>query len=430
MFALYIDVMKKYFIASIFFVVQLFPQQSWIQLTSPVKNDFVSLSVIDSLNVFVAGDSGKILKTANGGNSWQVLNFPSDKTVNDIFFYSANHGWAITMNVLSPPFGSNIFYTNNGGQSWSEASRFFEDIFLTTISFYDSLNGICGSASGDMIKSSDGGINWDVVEDTVITGLPILSLNYHSPKFVFGSGGHIDFAGGIFSSSDYGASWNLKLVGPEPIQHLHVFDSLNIIGVGGDYEFGTGVVSTSDGGANWIYKSLSFFGIAVAVSFKDRSEGWATLGFGKSFMHTTDAGKRWTLVPTPNDISIYDLAFANDKVGYAVGDSGTILKFQMNTVDVEAQKNITPKDFVLCQNYPNPFNASSIIKFTSPFSDYGTVKIYSILGEEVAVLFSDLIESNKGYKIEINSETFSSGIYLCRLQTKQAAKTIKLTIIK
>ncbi len=423
--------MKKNILLLFFFTLTIVAQENWIQLSTPTKKNLKTLAVADSLHLFAAGDSGTIIRSSNGGIDWQILSFPSSLPIIDIYFSSFTKGWVVTRNVSSMPFGSMVYITSDAGNSWQESSRFLEDIFITTITFIDTNYGWCGSAEGGLLKTYDGGVNWDAVDDSVVTGLPIYSLQFISGQRGYGSGGHIDFAGGIFSSNDSGNTWKLQLVGPEPIQNLHIFDSLNIIGVGGDYEFGTGVVITTDGGVNWIYKSLSFFGIAVAVNFRNRFDGWATLGFGQSFMRTTDAGKRWNLIPTPNNISIYDIAFTAEKYGYAVGDSGSVLKYVHNPVSVE-DNNIFVSEFKLFQNYPNPFNPSTVISYQFSASSNVTLKIYDILGNEVATLIDNEWKEAGFYNFQliINNYQLTTGVYFYRLQAGEFTATKKFVLMK
>ena len=86
-------------------------------------------------------------------------------------------------------------------------------------------------------------------------------------------------------------------------------------------------------------------------------------------------------------------------------------------------------DFQLFQNYPNPFNPSTKIKFYSPSQDKIKIGLYDLLGEEIAILFNDVVNSGS-YEIEINGSNLASGIYFVKMVGKQDQQTIKISLIK
>jgi len=70
--------------------------------------------------------------------------------------------------------------------------------------------------------------------------------------------------------------------------------------------------------------------------------------------------------------------------------------------------------FILDPNYPNPFNPETTIKFSLPQTAFVILKIYNILGEEVATLVSEKLAAGE-YKFEWEAGNLASGIYLCRI---------------
>lgn len=88
-----------------------------------------------------------------------------------------------------------------------------------------------------------------------------------------------------------------------------------------------------------------------------------------------------------------------------------------------------PNDFVLMQNYPNPFNPVTRIKFGLPEAANVKVVIYSLLGEEVAVLI-DSFKPAGYHVIEFNGSNLSSGIYFCRMITDHYVSIKKMLLLK
>jgi hypothetical protein len=92
--------------------------------------------------------------------------------------------------------------------------------------------------------------------------------------------------------------------------------------------------------------------------------------------------------------------------------------------------NINEFIFDLSQNYPNPFNPSTTISFTLEVSGFTTLKIYDILGREVATLVHE-VRNAGNYSIQWDATNISSGIYFYRLETNTGfAKTKKLLLLK
>ena len=98
-----------------------------------------------------------------------------------------------------------------------------------------------------------------------------------------------------------------------------------------------------------------------------------------------------------------------------------------NTTSVEVD-NI-PISFQLFQNYPNPFNPTTRISWQSPVASHQSLKVYNILGNEVATLVDEFKPAGK-YDVEFDGSGLSSGIYFVRLQQNSFIKTIKITLLK
>jgi hypothetical protein len=97
-------------------------------------------------------------------------------------------------------------------------------------------------------------------------------------------------------------------------------------------------------------------------------------------------------------------------------------------VEREAEKEL-PTEYRLEQNYPNPFNPSTTIQFSLPRSGFVTLKVFSILGEEVATLASEELPAGR-YTTRWNANGLPSGVYFYRLQTGDFAETKKLVLVK
>jgi hypothetical protein len=85
--------------------------------------------------------------------------------------------------------------------------------------------------------------------------------------------------------------------------------------------------------------------------------------------------------------------------------------------------------YVLNQNFPNPFNPSTTISYKIAQPGFVNLKVYNILGKEVASLVSE-IQSAGSYKVEFEGKNLSSGIYLYQLSAGSFRETKKFTLMK
>ncbi|MCX6157304.1 MAG: aryl-sulfate sulfotransferase [Ignavibacteriae bacterium] len=106
--------------------------------------------------------------------------------------------------------------------------------------------------------------------------------------------------------------------------------------------------------------------------------------------------------------------------------------FRYNTIDVLT--NTTPsdiiiKDYKLSQNYPNPFNPVTRINFAIPKSGLVSIKVYDMLGKEVAVLVNEVM-NNGSYTVNFNGSALSSGIYFYKISVNDFSDVKKMMLIK
>ncbi|MFC2088159.1 T9SS type A sorting domain-containing protein [Calditrichota bacterium] len=97
---------------------------------------------------------------------------------------------------------------------------------------------------------------------------------------------------------------------------------------------------------------------------------------------------------------------------------------------LENVQSITfPKTFSLKQNYPNPFNPSTTIEFSIPKTEFVTLKIYNLLGQEVGILVADMLIPGN-YKYTWDASAFASGIYYYKIDAGKFAETRKMILLR
>jgi len=152
---------------------------------------------------------------------------------------------------------------------------------------------------------------------------------------------------------------------------------------------------------------------------------YATTGESNIYAYNLDLQELWTD------------AIANvNTSGVAIGLNGLIAVAGSNKIKVytagnpvSVEEELKPDGFELSQNYPNPFNPSTTIKYSIPTSEFVTLKIYEVLGNEVGTLVNE--EKPAGsYEVDFDAANLSSGIYLYKLQAGAFVETKKMLLIK
>ncbi|MDO8469573.1 MAG: T9SS type A sorting domain-containing protein [bacterium] len=90
---------------------------------------------------------------------------------------------------------------------------------------------------------------------------------------------------------------------------------------------------------------------------------------------------------------------------------------------------VVPLEFALEQNYPNPFNPSTTIRFTVPVTGPVTLKVYDLVGREVAMLADEVMQAG-AYERTFDASGLASGVYVYRLQSGGNVATQRMTLMK
>lgn len=99
------------------------------------------------------------------------------------------------------------------------------------------------------------------------------------------------------------------------------------------------------------------------------------------------------------------------------------------SVGIENISSDIPKSYKLSQNYPNPFNPVTNIAFDIPKSSYAVLRVFDMLGREVAMLVNEKLDAGS-YRVNFDASNLSSGTYFYSLTTSSFSQTKKLTVIK
>ena len=190
--------------------------------------------------------------------------------------------------------------------------------------------------------------------------------------------------------------------------------------------------------------AVEFTSFTATAKGSDVGLAWQTatevnnLGFEvqKSEAGSQKSGAEWTKIGfvdgngtsnAPHSYSFVD-AGVQRSVSYRLKQVDRDGNYEYSTV-VEATVDAKPAAFSLGQNYPNPFNPVTNISYALPSSGFVSLKVYDILGHEVATLVNGVQESGVQH-VQFNASQLSSGLYFYTIRTGSFTATKKLLLMK
>ena len=212
---------------------------SWQQAEVPTRAALTGVFFYDQDLGWVVGHDGVILRTADGGETWEIVNWaPEDEApFFDVWFSDANNGVAIGA------YGS-YYETSDGGATWSSRWISEDDWHLHQIARADNGKLYIAAEAGSVYRSDDGGATWITLpsqyEGSYFGVLPLDG----DAVLLFGLRGH------LFRSEDAGETWEELDTGTVAMltEGIRLEDgTIVIVGLGGT------VLVSDDGGHNFVY---------------------------------------------------------------------------------------------------------------------------------------------------------------------------------
>ena len=132
---------------------------------------------------------------------------------------------------------------------------------------------------------------------------------------------------------------------------------------------------------------------------------------------------------SPSSYSFVDINRSVSTISYRLKQIDRDGKFTYsNTIEVIIA--LTAKDYALTQNYPNPFNPSTTFSFAMKKAELTSVKVYNLVGQEVAKLFNQIAEPDQIYTMKFDGKDLSSGIYFYSLRSASRNEMKKMILMK
>ncbi len=368
-------------------------------------------------NTGYAADDGGLLKTTNGGINWiKIFN----RGLYKMDFIDANTGYCSDTDSL--------YKTTNGGLNFNRIN-FGSTGQINDMSFINSNTGFI--LDSPVKKTTNGGLNW--------------SINYYYrgyPQCIYFFNENLGFIGehdynlgwGITRTTNGGLNWDFQKA---DTSDNYIYDFYFVNTTTGFFTTIGKIFKTTNSGNNWyiVCEGLTFYDI-TSIQFLDENIGYASASGGK-VLKTTDAGNTWKIYQSIANFGFYNMHFTDVNTGYFVGSGGVILKTTNGCGDpigIEPISSNIPESLELYQNYPNPFNPVTKIKFSIPNTNNGrieltTLKIYDILGKEIAIKVNEILLPGE-YEILWDAGEMPSGVYFCSLYHGSSVFTVKLVLLK
>ncbi|MBN2572170.1 MAG: T9SS type A sorting domain-containing protein [Ignavibacteriales bacterium] len=388
-------------------------QTSNNQINSVTSKSLYDIEIKDSNNIFVCGNN-VVLGTTNGGSVWKSLHVNSEKVFNAVKIKNENEIWAVSNKGF-------ITFSYNKGDTWNDVK--LSATWLNDIYFLNSYTGFVvgnNSNTGKIFRTENGGQSWDTLQNT-----PNVEY-FERIIFVNDTLGWLSSNNGIYKSSDGGLNWVLIKSGF--LRTLEAFDNSVWTSSINKIHFST------DGGVTWnnseVYKIIGGVIRSISsISFINESIGWVVVDDGRIFK-TYDGGFKWSVEERLSGIALHGIKFLDESKGWSVGDGGTILYYGNFTNNIENSTYIySPFLYNLSQNYPNPFNPTTNIQFEIPLDCKVTIKIYNILGQEIATLINNEMKAGK-HTVQFSANNLANGVYIYRITADSFSKSMKMMILK
>jgi photosystem II stability/assembly factor-like uncharacterized protein len=402
-----------YLIAIILTVFYPSLNAQWVQMSNGM-GDLAVYALASSGNNIIAGthSEGAYLSTDNGESWTQTL-------------ILSNHDvWAFAVNSTKVFAGSDndvgLYSSSDNGLTWIQSSLDTPVVYSLAANGNNIFAGTEHINTGTGVYLSiDNGAGWiqTSLNDRTIRSLAVSGNNIFAGTS-FSSGSY-----GVYLSTDNGANWNLTTLTDQTVYSLVINGNRIFAGT-----IGNAIYYSDDNGLTWTPTFVPGQSIySLAVSGNNIFAGTYQFGINVS----SNNGTNWASINEGllSGISVYSICIFNNYIYIGTSGLGVWRRPLSEVTNVQTITNDVPQQFSLSQNFPNPFNPSTSIHFSVPSSEFVTLKVFDVLGDEVATLINE--EKPEGtYEAVFNAANLTSGIYFYELKAGEFIQTKKMILMK
>ena len=373
----------------------------------------ISSFTISSDNTIFAGkennfiNSDKIYRSNDNGTNW--IKSDTGITQSSIFHMAVSPNGQI--------FADNFRSTDNG-HTWSVLPS-APYLNVKDIAVSNTASVYYASSTNGLFRSTDNGDTFTDIASS-ITSQNVLSVLPANNGYLYAGTLH-----DLYRSKDDGATWvavglpltpQVYALAEGPSEKLFACTS-------------SGIYVSIDNGDTWVSKWPFSAPFSSVVITSDGNNAFAGMINFNGTLHSTDGGDSWNFFNDGlTDTYVNDIIITSTGTVFA-GTRDGVFKGSVVITGIEEKEINIPKEFYLFQNYPNPFNPNTNINFSIPNSSFVTLKVYDVLGKEVANLVNEELSAGT-YNFNFDAAKLTSGIYFYRIQTDNFVETKKMTLLK
>ena len=415
--------------------------QSWTNISQGLTESHISSCAPFNERVIYAGiGSIGLEKTTDGGQSWQILIHDRSSEAGKVLSSRTDPEIVYTNCYIN---GGGLSISKDGGISWqtlrdsaSDFSFSEFDVGPDDLTIYGSTIDLpeYGNVISGLVKSTDGGQNWitlglgidDVNNIEKIYIDPVNAGTLYLLVWILGASDRNI----ILKSSDGGGYW-------EDLADSVAYYFLNLHNPNFIYYTNTSWVNPgsfiSGNGGGTFQRIASDMRIRDLCADPNVDGKVYAINQNGVLFYSEDYGYTWELFTEgnpPGGLNTIHVAITEDSAVTLFVTTGTeILTHRIsgsNSIDPSVKTAV--KKYNLSQNHPNPFNPSTQITFSVPKATDVTLKVYDVLGREIAVLVNERKQPGE-YKVSWNAEGVPSGVYFYRIVAGEFVETKKMIVV-
>lgn len=296
--------------------------------------------VSDNVGFILAGGA-EILKTEDGGETWEQVFMANNNHLNAIEFISEDVGFVVGRNGI-------LLKTTDGGETWVQkisTIQSFNSIFFVYNRFLTTNVGFVGSNTGTLLKTTDEGETWEEISLPFLVDIRDIFFISEDIGFILTTSLSTSLEG-IYKTTDGGQTWENKVSG-------QVFRDIFVKSNGVGFALGNFLLKTEDEGETWenvdTITTAAFEQRLYEIMFVTDDVGYIIGGSQNALLKTIDGGETWEHIISSFDsnFSFRTGFFFSEDVGFLFALIGNLLKINKQGLVLSNSDNLRISGFFI-----------------------------------------------------------------------------------